>query len=140
MGFATVADVERYQPGRAPFSSQTKPTASAVGDLCLDMTAQLTGDLAAVGFDVTGFPTGIPSVAQRQLQSVAAKMVANEVEKVAVNSSADTRKHYQKMADEAERSLMEGGPYGMEPSTGSGKPSFSAAASTRALFNRDMLL
>jgi hypothetical protein len=140
MGFATVMDVERYQPGRAPFGSTTKPTASQVGGICEDVSAELMVDLQAIGFDLTGYPTGVPSLAQRQLQAVTAKISASEVEKVAVNRTADSLKHYQLMADQALMALMASGPASMSPTGQAGSVNFSPSTATGPKFRRDMVL
>lgn len=141
MGFATVFDVERYQPGRAPFSQSTKPTASMVGEICIDVTAEVQGALEAVGFDLSSYPTGVPTLAQRQLISVSAKIAATEVEKVAPNRTSDTIKHYEKMSESALKALLADGPFGMTPDqSGTGGVAFSPSTGTRALFGRDMVL
>lgn len=139
MRIATVADVEVYQAGRAPFTSSTKPSANAVGRLCEDVTAELTSDLLAVGFDITGYPTGVPTPAQEQLRAVIAKLGAREVERVAPNKTESSLRHYEKMAGEARKALLSDGPIGMAPTTGSAKPAFNIQPATR-MFGRDMLL
>ena len=135
--YATVVDVERYNPQRAPFSSTTKPTASQVIGLILDAESQADNILFKVGYDVP-----IPTTATLAFDMVGmavAQIAAALVEEVAPTSGPnDRRNHYQRMSSEAKRMLAAGELTGVDRRSDVRVRYSTAAAS--AFFSRDMSL
>lgn len=101
--YATVADVERYNALRAPFSAQTKPTASAVGGLIDDATAQIHAELTRQGYAIPVLPAA--SFSYALVKVAVAQVAAFLVEEVAPTSSTERRNHYSRMSEAAKRAL-----------------------------------
>lgn len=102
MGYATVADIERYNPARAPFSAQTKPSATQVIGLIGDAQAEVETVLTQNGYAVP-IPT-TATVAYALTIAAVAQRAAYLVEQVAPTSNREQQ--YKTMSDQAMKMLL----------------------------------
>lgn len=105
MAYATIADVEKWMPARAPFLTNSKPSATMVAGIIGDVSAELDGLLAGQGYIV---PI-TASQAATLMSAVVSRMAAAAVEQTApTGSTPDSRKNYQAMSDSAVKALLAG--------------------------------
>jgi hypothetical protein len=134
--YATVADVERYVPARAPFQANTKPSATQVAALITDATADIEGVLAEAGYSLPIATTA--TQAFQIVQAACAKCAAELVERVAPTSNRV--EHYAKMCSEAKKMLAAGKLPGVDLGTDTGQARYSPTEATAPIFTRDMEL
>lgn len=134
--YATVAHVETYVPARAPFSTTTKPSASQVGELIKDATAEVEQALTEGGYALPVATTA--TQAYRLVQAACAKCAAAAVEAVAPNADDKKRKLAQEMCDEAKAMIAAGNLPGLDVDSAEGYPRSGFTATS--YFTRDMTL
>lgn len=135
MSYATISDVERWTPARAPFTANSKPSATQVVGLIGDMSAKIDGSLADEGYSVPIVAT----LALPLMTAVVAQMTAAAVEQVAPNGTAETRKLYMEMSDAAQKALLAGVLPGVEKGAtgGTGTVRSGPGSFPTARFNLD---
>lgn len=134
---ASVGSVEAYVPGRAPFTSGTKPTASQVAMHLADATAEVAGLLLQAGYDVP-IPTSA-TVAVRIVDTVCAKVAAAIVERTAPTKDRENLKAAEQMAEAARSMIRKGELPGVDKNVAQSSPRGGYAGAT-AYFSRDMAL
>lgn len=126
--------VEGYAPQRAPFSNQSKPTATQVGELMTDAEAQVEDALIGAGYAVP-VPT-TATVAHRLVQAAVAKCTVASIEEVAPTS--ERRRQAREMCDRALKMIRDGELPGLDKDAGESAPRSGFGASP--YFDRDMVL
>jgi hypothetical protein len=133
--YATVSHIETYHPARAPFTNNTKPSATQVAGVISDVEADVHVALVAAGYAVPVSPAA--SDAFLFLRSCVARIAADRVERIAP-SSPDVAQ-YARMAEAAWKALNADDLElpGVDKDSDQTRVRFSRPVPT-ALFTRDM--
>lgn len=136
MAYATVIHVESYQPARAPFTPNSRPSATQVVQIIDDVSAQIDAALELAGYE----SPATASAAQGVLRAVCAKCAAYAVENVAPTTEENSLRYYREMCVEAMAMVAAGQVPGLEKSGGEGRVRWRPDLATGPLFTRDMCL
>jgi hypothetical protein len=134
MGYATVADVEVYSSARAPFTANSKPSATAVAAIVGQTNARIDTVLTLAGYDTPIASTA--TVAFELVRGAAAVCAAAMVERAAPTS--DRIAHYQEMCNEALKALATSELPGVDRSTTQGSVRFQPDPTPSPMFALDM--